>query len=248
MKPPRPGILFAILALVTLLISACQPAVLTTPKPPADPAGTAVQPLETATEVPASTPPVAVTRAAPTSEGSALPLTGGQVPDGWQVINDSTRGYSLAYTTKWEICQETKYSRLFCEIQKEPVGMGPPPRLYVSAFPTEYTNPDWEVYNFTPAATIRQFLALPVGASMLKEPGSPTPDHFTYTRLPDQVFAGQTGLVIENSKVWEMPSGTRDRVIFLSDGGTTYILGMYYETPEQLAMFEQVLDSFQPVP
>jgi hypothetical protein len=51
--------------------------------------------------------------------------------------------------------------------------------------------------------------------------------------------------VIENSKVWEAPSGTKDRVVILVTEDITYMLGMNYETPQQLAMFEQILDTFQ---
>jgi hypothetical protein len=29
---------------------------------------------------------------------------------------------------------------------------------------------------------------------------------------------------------------------------TNYVIGMYYESPQQLEMFEQVLDSFQLIP
>jgi hypothetical protein len=90
-------------------------------------------------------------------------------------------------------------------------------------------------------------MSLPLGASMLKEPDAIPPDCFTYTRLPNRKVAGRTALVIENSTVWEAPIGTKDRLVILVSGDTTYILGMYYETPQQLAMFEQILDSFQPV-
>jgi hypothetical protein len=234
-----------LLVLAVLFLAACQPAAL---EPTDLPAGPAAQPPEVVAEAPTSEPTEALVQAEPTAEDPALPLTGIQVPEGWQALEDSTLGLSLAYPTQWEICQETKYSRAYCEIQAEPEGMGPPPRLYVSVYPLDSTNPDWEIYNFTPIETIREFMALPVGESMLKVPGSPTPDYFTYTRLSDQVIAGLNASVIENPKVWEAPSGTKDRVLFILTEDTIYTLGTYYETPEQLAMFEQVLASFQLIP
>jgi len=54
--------------------------------------------------------------------------------------------------------------------------------------------------------------------------------------------------VIENSKVLEFPPETKERVVLIFTEGTTCMIGVYYETPEQLEMFEQVLDSFQLVP
>jgi hypothetical protein len=83
---------------------------------------------------------------------------------------------------------------------------------------------------------------------MLKDADAIVPDVDTYTRLPDRMVAGETALVIENSKVWEAPIGTKDRIVIIVTKHTIHLLGMYYETPEQLAMFEQVLDSFQFVP
>jgi hypothetical protein len=146
------------------------------------------------------------------------------------------------------VCEEHPYSRIFCENQEESSGLGPPLRLYISVFPQDYTNSEFDVYNFISSVTIQEFLALPVGEGTLKEPKATLPEYFTYTRLPDQMVADSTALVIENSKVWEFPSGTKDRVVIFITEGTTYILGMYYETPQQLEMFAQVLESFQLIP
>jgi len=46
----------------------------------------------------------------------------------------------------------------------------------------------------------------------------------------------------------EFPPETKERVVLIFTEGTTCMIGVYYETPEQLEMFEQVLDSFQLVP
>lgn len=230
MKQHKPIRLLTFLALAVLFLAACQPAAVDSTSPPDEPEATATQEMEAEPEIPAATP------------------TGPQIPQGWQTLNDPSQGYSLAYPPEWELCQETKYSRAYCEIQEEPEGMGPPPRLYVSVVPQDFTNPDFEAYNFYPIETIKEFMALAVGESMLKEPNAMAPEYFTYTRLPDQMVAGLTALVIENSKVWEFPSGTKDRVVFILTEDSSIMLGMYYETPEQLAMFEQVLDSFQIVP
>jgi hypothetical protein len=171
-----------------------------------------------------------------------------QVPEGWQVLEVSTRGYSLAFPPEWNVCQETRHSWTFCDIQEDPDWIGSPLRLYVSVFPKDYTNSDFEVYNFIPTVTIREFMALTIGESKPKVPGSPRPDYISYTRLPDQTVAGLTAAVIENSKLWGMPTETKERVAFMVTEDTTYILGMYYDTPDQLALFEQVMDSFQFLP
>lgn len=238
MNPHTLGRLFALLTPAILFLAACQPA---TP-------GITNPPTETASALGSATPikpTLALLQATPTSEGPALPPAGTKVPEGWQVFNDTTQGYSLVYPSIWGISHELNYSQLFYEIQKEPAGVGPPQRLYVSVYPKEYTDQDGMVFNFIPSASIQKFLALPVGEAMLKEPNAIPPDAWSYTRLPDQKVAGQTALVIEDSIVWEAPVGTKDRQVIMVIGNTTYILGMHYETPEQFAMFEQVLDSFQ---
>jgi hypothetical protein len=169
-------------------------------------------------------------------------------PEGWQMITDSSSGYSLAHPPAWVACQETKYTRAYCETEVDPAWGTIPLRLYVSAFPQDYDNADFEVYNFIPTGSLREFMALAVGESKLKEPNAVEPAFFTFTRLPDRVVAGRSAAVIENSKLWEFPAETKERVAFILTESTTYMLGTYYETPEQLAMFEQVLDSFQLAP
>ena len=240
--------IMAFLTLTFLSLTACSLAALETGNQPAEPTGTVAQPLEADIGAPATEPTKAVSQATPTGDGSELPHAVKLVPGDWQLFYNGAQGYSLAYPMLWALSEETKYSRVFTEIQKEPAGMGPPLRLYVSIYPKEYTNQDGGVYFFITSESILEFMTLPVGASRLRELDAMPPDCFNYTRLPDRKLAGQTALVIENSKVWEAPLGTKDRTVILVTAGTTYILGMYYETPEQAAMFEQVLASFQPFP
>jgi hypothetical protein len=147
MKTHRSGRLFTMLVLAVLFLAACQPAALETTNPATEQTGTATQPVRADTEAPAPIPtettvvaqntaPVKPTEiistAVPSGEGTGLPPTGMQVPEGWQVFTDSSKGYSLAYPPEWEACSETRYSQIVCEIQKEPAGLGPPLRLYVS--------------------------------------------------------------------------------------------------------------------
>lgn len=236
---------FLVLAvLAALFLAACQPAAPEPTSPPAAATDPVPAPLETTapTEAAAPVEPTqAATQPAPAAEATAL-------PDGWQGLEGADLGFSLAYPGVWELCQETQYSWAYCEVLEDPEGMGPPPRLYVSAFPQGYDNSDWEVYNFIPAEKIREYMNLPVGGSLQRDPGAPAQEFFTYTRLPNQTVAGWSALVIENAKVWEAPAGTQERVVLIVTEGATYILGAYYETPEQLALFEQVLGSFQFTP
>lgn len=193
-------------------------------------------------------PYTAVSVATSTGEGPA----GKNIPVGWQLFKHATLGYSLIYPLIWANNQVSWYSQEFTEIQQEASGVGPPLRLYVSVYPKDYTNQNTDanhfVYHFIPFETIQEFMALPVGEAMLKEPDAVPPGAFTYTRLPDRKVAGETALVIENPKVWEAPIGTKDRIVIFVTKDTIQLLGMNYETPEQLAMFEQVLDNFQPGP
>jgi hypothetical protein len=194
---------------------------------------------------PATKPVGTDTAAEPAVDSTVQPEAGMQVPEGWQGLTDDIQGYSLIYPMEWRYSEDTIYSRVFSEKSNVPDLERPPLRLYISAYPKEHANQDWDVYNFIPGDIIQRFMDLPVGQSMLKVPGGPMPEYITYTRLPDRTVAGQAALVIENSKVWEFPPGTKERVVFLVTEGNTYMVGMYYETPEQLAKFEQVLDSFK---
>lgn len=236
--------LFTFLVLTALFLTACQLAATEITNHPDEPARAATQPVAAATKAPVSEPTRAISQVTPTGK-AVLPSAEMQVPAGWQVLDDTLRGFSLAFPPEWHICQETRYSWTFCDNQEDPAWMGFPLRLYISVFPKDYTNSDAEVYNFIPTATLREFSALPIGESMSKVPGSPRPEYFTYTRHPDQMVAGSSAQVIENSKGWGIPSGTKERVVFQLAEDTTYILGMYYGTSDQLALFEQVLDSFQ---
>ncbi len=240
---------FIIAALVVLSVAACSPPVSATEQP-ADAGMPTTLAQPTGQDANATLPvPVSATatapQAMPTSVGTELPATGASAPEGWLEVNNRSLGYSLYYPPEWEVCQETKYSLVLCEIQPEPTGMGPPPRLYVSVFPQASTNADFEVYNFYPMDKIRAYMALPVGETLLKEEIGPLTEYLRYTRLPDRQVAGMTGAVIENSKVWEMPAETKDRVVFLTNDDQVFIIGMYYDTPELLATFDQVLDTFQ---
>lgn len=245
--------MFIMLALAALLLAACQPAV-ETAIPATEPAAATTQPAPVATQMPAATLPAPADTQAPAAAPTESMATaepsgpGAQIPEGWEVFTDTANGYAVAYPPVWEMCEEHAQSRIFCEIQAIPEGMGPPLRMYISVIPQDSNNGDFEIYNFLSFERIREFMVLPVGESMLREPGAMAPDYFTYTRLPNRTVAGWSAAVIENSKVWEFPEGTRDRVVFIVTEGTTNMIGMYYQTPEQLEMFEQALDSFQFVP
>ncbi len=238
MKTHGLGKLLEFLALASLFLAGCQSQAPGTVYPPAE----TIEAAETAVPAqPTETPAQATT----SGEGGAPSPAGMQVPKNWLVLDEEGHGYSLAFPPEWVICQKTRYSRILCDIQEDPAWMGPPLRLYVSAFPNGYTNADWEVYNFIPTETIRAYASLPVGESMPKVNGSPKPEYVTYTRLPDRMVAGWAAPVVENSRLWGIPAGTKERVVFIVVESSTYIIGRYYETSEQMAMFQQVLDSFQ---
>lgn len=248
MKSLQSKMFFSLLTLAVLLLAACQPAVLETTSPTqADTQATAPLPAETAAVVENTAPASSTENVSPMLPSAEQTPPSAQVPENWQTLDDTSQGYSLAYPPEWVVCEEHRFSRIFCGAQEEPTGPGPALRLYVSAVPQDYTNEDFEVYNFIPMEKVREFMALPVGEAALLHPGS-LPEYFTYTRLHNRMVAGWAATVIENSKVWEFPEGTKQRVVFIVTEGTTYTIGMYYQTPEQLAQFEQVLDSFELAP
>jgi len=251
------GLLLACLSLV-----ACQPGAFGTTNSAAGQAGDTPQPELAVTEITVLLPEQIEApsedveesqsgdgaEAEPLPTGAGSPGTVEQLPPGWLSLTSTASGYSLAYPPEWEICTEQQHSLILCESQAEPSEMGLPLRMYVSVFPHNYTNADWDVYNFFPAETIQTFSSLAVGQSALKYPGAILPEYVTYTRLPDQLVDGRFTLAVESSKVWEFPPETRERVVIIDSPETTYIFGMYYQAPQQLELYEQVLENVKILP
>lgn len=73
----------------------------------------------------------------------------------------------------------------------------------------------------------------------------PDPAYWTFTRLPDTAVGGLKGVVVENQNVWGGKRGSKDRRVLVTRGTDTWQFGAYYETPEELREFEQVLASFK---
>jgi hypothetical protein len=262
-KTHRMGSLITLMTAAALFLAACQPAAADSGNPPTQPGGEVSQPAVAGTEAPApesaeTTTPEESPATGQSSGGSAtaepgvesivLPPAEVQVPQGWLSITNSSSGYSLAYPPEWEICTEQQHSLILCESQAEPSEMGLPLRMYISVFPHNYSNADSDVYNFFPLETIQAFASLAVGQSALKYPGGILPEYMTFTRLPDVPLDGGLALPVESSKVWEFPPETRERVVILDSPETTYIFGMYYQAPEQLELFEQVLGNVKILP
>ena len=103
------GRVLFMLALVALMLAACQPAAATVaPVETQAPAATVLPAEPTAVAPTAAVPP-----AAPTAD-AGVPPTGAQAPEGWNELTDAANGYSVAYPPVWEICQEQAASRIFC--------------------------------------------------------------------------------------------------------------------------------------
>jgi hypothetical protein len=108
--------------------------------------------------------------------------------------------------------------------------------------PSGFDNADASAYNFLREDALQGLMSMEVGSSKAAEA---IPEYSTFTRLPDLSTGGQNFVVIENSRVWEAPAGVKDRRALLAAGGKIYMLGTYYETAEELAAFEAVLEQFR---
>lgn len=219
-----------------VVLAACAGPSAVTPGPSApSTAGPATQPAVTPDA--RATPPASPRPSpAPTATDSTPSLP----PAGWQTYRETRLGFTLAYPPAWEVAQETGQSRLFSLRHTEPTGPSFPP-FYVTVLPEGFTNEGAEAYNFWSRAEIAAALALEVGETgAIHGP----PDYDRYTRLPDTTVDGVAGVVVEAARVWEGAPGTRDRRVLLRRGSTLFMLGAYYETPEELHTFEQALATF----
>jgi hypothetical protein len=95
---------------------------------------------------------------------------------------------------------------------------------------------------------IRSFLTLPVGEVQPFVPNAVLSEYITYTRLPDQEIGGLGVVLLENNRVWEAPVETIERRTLIVTEAGTFIVGTFYETPEELSLFEEVLNTFQFLP
>lgn len=169
-------------------------------------------------------------------------------PQGFNAIIDSQLHFALAYPSEWEEGDRvTDFSRVFYVKDPTPSGVGPLPILYVTFMPLEESLA-YGAYGFMPQEFISGFKALSVGEAWSAVPDGVGREYATYTRLPDQEVGGLQALVIENERVWEAPEASTDRRVLIETEAGVILLGSTYETPAELALFEQVLDTFQYVP
>ena len=213
-----------------------------------DPAVTAPIPTQQSTPTaavdPVQTPAGEMPQATESAvDGVQMPAAGGQaatIPEGWKTETDMRFGYSFSYPAETEICTTTEYSRVLC---KQDLNGGPtPPVFYATVILDNFDNADASAYNYIPVATLEQFRNVDPGSSIVLDNN---PEYGTFTRMEDQTINGKTFTVIENRRVWEMPQETKDKRAFVSVPHMTFLLGGYYRTPQEYALFEQILATFQ---
>ena len=191
------------------------------------------------TATPTMPPAAAATRTeSPSPTPSVRPAETPVIPTDWQRFSDPDWGYAFHFPSWWVECTATQNSHLFCD--PGDAANGPvPPAFYMTVMPSGFINEQAEAYNFMPDALVHQATMLGVGESLALPESNP--DFFTYTRLPDSRVAGEVGIVIENEHVWEAPLGVHERRVLVVRDEVTYLLGSYYATPADLAVFETVL-------
>lgn len=213
--------------------------------------GSAIEVVEATVEVgvPLEEPLPASEEESPVGDEAAPPDGSGVIaPSGFNAYMDDGLHFSLAYPDGWELDEVfNAYGRVFLEKDPEPGGLGPQPKLYVTFVPLDDVLAEG-AYGFMPHEAVRSFSALPVGSAQPVVPDAFPAGAFTYTRLPDREVGGWQAVVIENEEVWEAYEETTDRRVLVVTEEGTFILGSIYATPEELALFEQVLDSFQLAP
>lgn len=199
-------------------------------------------------EAPSGEAPAPIEPLPDTAEAAPAGGVGVVAPQGFNAIIDSPLHIALAYPSEWEEgARVTDFSRVFFVKNPTPFGVGPLPRLYVTFMPLEESLA-YGAYGFMPQEFIRGFKAISVGETWSPVPDGLGREYSTYTRLPDQEVGGWQALVIENERVWEAPEASTDRRVLIETEAGVILLGSTYESAAELALFEQVLATFQYVP
>lgn len=191
-----------------------------------------------------------ITSQTPTSQPSptsiAQPTTSSVDKENLETYTNSKFNYSVKYPSNLELSQidlqNAPYSAIFNIKQTEPGPVGFP-SLYISVIPDGFTNTGSVVYNFMPADVINSFYTMSVGDVKQTQTGTYS-EFWTYKKLQNTTVAGQKGIVIENSKVWEGGNGLVDRRVYIKKNGYTYMIGTYYQTPQELNTFQNFLSNF----
>ncbi len=164
----------------------------------------------------------------------------------WQTYSNEKFSYSVKYPTNLEISQmdlqNAPYSAIFNIKQSEP-GPSGFPVLYVSVIPNGFTNTNSVVYNFMSDDLVNSFFPMNVGEVKQTQTGTYS-EFWTYKKLPNTTIAGQSGITIENDKVWEGGDGLKDRRVFVKKNNSTYMIGVYYRTSQELADFQRFMENF----
>ena len=186
---------------------------------------------------PVSLFPTATSAAVPSA--SLAPVLPGPAtaPAGWQQYSDPILQFSMSHPADWQVCSSLEISTVFCGSQAEGASF---PTFYVTLIEL---NDLREGYNVLEQDVIQSLAQLDVGQTFTT--GDPAPEFSTFTRLPDVQVGGETGIMIENARVWEGNPETKDRRVFVRRGETWFMIGTYYESPEALATFQSVLDSLR---
>jgi hypothetical protein len=117
--------------------------------------------------------------------------------------------------------------------------------FYVNIHPVGMSFPDASVYNYMEEAFLDDIWEMVVGDQISERPvDDDNAKYFTFTRLPDQTIDGYPAAVIENTQPWEFSEDVNDRRYILLVDSTWYIIGGYYNTPDGLALLEEVVDTF----
>src|SRR5258708_23258549 len=164
----------------------------------------------------------------------------------WQTYTSQKFNYTVMYPSALEInqmdLQNAPYSVIFHVKQTQP-GPNGFPALYISVIPDKFTNTNSVVYNFMPVDIINNFFTMNVG-EVKQTQTSTYAEFWTYKKLPDEIIAGQRGILIENNKVWGGGNGLADRRVYIKKDGYTYMIGTYYQTLQELNNFKTFLSSF----
>ena len=161
------------------------------------------------------------------------------IPEGWIGLSEPELGYQAGYAPDWELETTTPYSRVFSQR-----GAGGPsfPVFYVTVVPNGFTNEQAQAYNFVAAETLRGLWNVAIGSTAVLDG---LPDYSTFARLENTSVNGRDAVVIENGRVWEGGQDTKDRRVIILGQDKVYMLGTYYDSPDDLENFQKALGTFQ---
>lgn len=174
----------------------------------------------------------------PKSQPAAVVVTPSKVS--WKSYANSKNNYSVKYSDYLKY-SETRYSTVFIPKNTQSVSSDYP-SLFISVIPDDLEDKK-DIYNYMSPDIINKIFSMHDNES-IETQSWPNTEFSTFRRLTQLPVSGKEGIIIQNNKVLK-EEGMANRRVLIRNQDSTYIIGCYYRTQQELDAFRNFLDSFK---